>query len=193
MACFAEGCRQTSEPPVLSPVFKMGWVVGVCPDWCWSWCPCCPFCAAGCPAYNSALLGHSQPVAKLVFAEQCGAGLGSGASKSCIVLGARLLLPWGFRGLWQMMSLQRQTPRAVAWTQSVGSSSWLFGKQGFQAQTQVTRRCTCTWLIWKYGKDPESRRCQCKFCHLCRMKRLHQIRVWVQRLHLTEFWLKKSS
>lgn len=114
MAGFAEGCKETSELPVLPPVCKMCWEIGVCPDWCWSWCSRCHFCAAGCPTYSTALPGHSQPAAKLVFAEQHGAGLGSGASESCTVLGARIWLPVGFCGLWQMMPLRRQTPGAVA-------------------------------------------------------------------------------
>lgn len=42
------------------------------------------------------------------------------------------------------------------WTQSVSSSRWLFVKQGFQSQPQFTETCTCTCLIWKYGKDLES-------------------------------------
>lgn len=38
-------------------------------------------------------------VVRLVFAEQRRGGLGSGAAQSCIALGARLSLPWGFRVL----------------------------------------------------------------------------------------------
>lgn len=167
VACFAEGCKQTSEFPVLCPGCKMGWEVGVCPEWCWSWCSRGHFCAAGCPTYNAVLLGHSQPAAKLLFAEHYAAGLGSGASEPCTVLGARLLLPWGFCGVWQMMPLQRQTHGAVAapaWTQSVGSSSWLFHKQGFQSLPQFTKRCTCTCLIWKYGEDSKSQNVNSATC-----------------------------
>lgn len=139
----------------------MGWEVGVCSDWCWSWCSFLPWiseihshpCAAGCPTFSTALLGHKQ-LQNCV----CWSGLWSGAPESCTVLG-KLLLPWGFCGLWQMMPWQRQTPGVVAspaWTQSVSSSRWLFVKQGFQSQPQFTETCTCTCLIWKYGKDLES-------------------------------------
>lgn len=66
-------------------------------------------------------------------------------------------LSWGqgfvaLRLLWSLTNdvLAETNPRAIAapaWTQSVGSSSWLFHKQGFQSQPQFTERGTCTCLI----------------------------------------------
>lgn len=119
-------------------------------------------CAAGCPTYSTALLGP-QTTSELCLLSR----IGIWGSWVLHCPGARLLLPWGFRGRWQMMPWQRQTPGAVAspaWTQSVSSSRWLFGKQGFQSQPQFTETCTCTCLIWKYGKDLESQNVNSATC-----------------------------
>lgn len=95
----------------------------------------------------------SQPAAKFVFAEQLGQGWDLRLLSPALSWGQGFCA-LGFCGLWQMISLQRQTPRGAAappWAQRVGSSSFIL-LTGLSVSA-IVKRCTC--LILMYGKDSQ--------------------------------------
>lgn len=131
-------------------------------------------------------------VLRLVLAEEWRGRSGSGIAQSCIALEAKLSLPWGFCVLWEAVLFQRETPRAVgasAWTQSVGCTSSLVGKRvvSISAMVHWGVHPSVVCLIWKYGKDPETQRCQCEFCHLCNIEHLHQVQALSAKLRFARF------